>query len=258
MANTDRANGNDCGRPARKMIADKIACEKAAYETQWKLIDAVATAEVLSAARTLLHPKHYDDVVEERALSGCCGFPCCANQLDTSIKAPRYSISVSQRKVYDVEFMHRFCSQECAKNSHEYRAGLSETSLTLRGGIDGASEALAVLQLHEKVSQFRERCRADAPKQVATPAATAGSRAPLVTSNAQPSHGGRISTAGAQKATSKGEEGNGIRIKPCLSPGTCPGAGLRTSEDQDRGLLMASGIVERQGSTSCNFGTRMG
>jgi hypothetical protein len=110
------------------------------------MIEGVVDERVLSAATELLQPQHYDDVETERALDSCCGYVRCANRLPPGGRAP-YQISVSQRKVYDVQNLRRFCRVECAHASRQFAAALSPTSIFLRRGAGAVEGILASLTL---------------------------------------------------------------------------------------------------------------
>jgi len=118
-----------------KRIRARVTCDKAAYEMQWRLLDGEVEERVIAVVVELLQPQHYDDIQTERALDNCCGYIRCANTLPRGGRA-RYQISLAQRKVYDVEGLHRFCGVECARASHDFAASLSPTSLFLRGGAE--------------------------------------------------------------------------------------------------------------------------
>ena len=53
----------------------KVACDKAAYDAQWRLLDGAVPDAVLRASADVLQPAHYRDVVTERAIDGLCGYP---------------------------------------------------------------------------------------------------------------------------------------------------------------------------------------
>ena len=46
----------------------KVACDKAAYDAQWRLLDGAVPEAVLHASVDVLQPPHYRDVVTERAI----------------------------------------------------------------------------------------------------------------------------------------------------------------------------------------------
>ena len=115
-------------------IRDKVACEKAVYDMQWRLLDGAICADVLAAAAELLQPEHYDDVVCERGIDGQCGYPGCGNPVKKRGAGSRYHVSLSEHKVYDRSTMREFCSNDCARRSQEYARGLSTVSLFLRKG----------------------------------------------------------------------------------------------------------------------------
>ena len=92
-------------------------------------------------AAEVLQPHHYNDVVTERAIDGLCGFPPCSAAAPRRGQGPKFHISASERKMYDISHLHNFCSRECACRSHEYASSLSTVSLYLRKGSAGAAAA---------------------------------------------------------------------------------------------------------------------
>ena len=48
-----------------------------------------------------LTPDHYSDVIEERSISGFCGYPLCPNPLK-DVPAQKYHISVQQKQIFDI------------------------------------------------------------------------------------------------------------------------------------------------------------
>jgi len=122
-------------------IRAKVACEKAAYEVQWSLLEPGVTAEELNVAARVLQPHHYEDVVTERAIDGLCGYPPCSKAAPRKGQGPKLHVSIDDRKVYDISSLHCFCDRECARRSHEYISTLSTTSLFLREGQTGLAAA---------------------------------------------------------------------------------------------------------------------
>jgi hypothetical protein len=125
-----------------KKIRAKVACEKAAYDVQWKLLDPVSEA-ALTAAAAVLQPHHYEDVVTERAIDGLCGFPLCSEVAPARGQGRKIHVSLSSHKAYDISGLHNFCGRACAARSKQYMESLQPTSLFLRTG-DAAAAMAAV------------------------------------------------------------------------------------------------------------------
>ena len=115
-------------------IRRKVACDKAAYDVQWTLLEPGVSDADMAAAAQVLQPMHYEDVVSERGLDGLCGYPPCTKSAPRRGQGPKMHVSLSERKVYDVSTLHNFCGRECARRSHEFATSLSSTSLFLRSG----------------------------------------------------------------------------------------------------------------------------
>ena len=95
-------------------IRAKVACDKAAYDTQWKLLEPGVSMEDLELARRFLQPHHYADVVTERAIDGLCGYPPCSAAAPRRGQGPKLHVSIDKHKVYDVSHLHCFCGLQCA------------------------------------------------------------------------------------------------------------------------------------------------
>uniref|UniRef100_A0A7I4DW90 RNA polymerase II subunit B1 CTD phosphatase RPAP2 homolog n=1 Tax=Physcomitrium patens TaxID=3218 RepID=A0A7I4DW90_PHYPA len=95
--------------------------KKAVLEVQLILLDGVNTDEQLQAAGKILSQSEYSDVVEERFIAKVCGYTRCANSLDTeNMRKGRYRISLSAKKVYDLEESRHFCSPSCLITSKDF------------------------------------------------------------------------------------------------------------------------------------------
>ena len=128
-------------------IRAKVACDKAAYDVQMLLIEPGISDEALRCAAEVLQPHHYNDIVEERALDGLCGFPSCSAVAPSKGQGKKLHISLSAHKVYDISTLHNFCGRECAAQSRRYAETLQSTSLFLRtGSSDAAVKAVAAVK----------------------------------------------------------------------------------------------------------------
>lgn len=98
-----------------------------------KLLDNV-TAECLKLASRYLRPQDYDEVVNERNLASDCGFPVCSNK--RTQPSARYKISMSEKKIYSLERLSKFCSMDHLRHSMFYRSQLSDEPIWTREGIN--------------------------------------------------------------------------------------------------------------------------
>ena len=117
-------------------VKAKAACEQLVYRTQLLLLEGAVEEDVLRAAAQALQPQHYDDIVEERAAGGICGYPRCENEVLGQGLGPSKYVSLSRRKVYEVTFLNNFCSRDCAARSQAFAHSLHTASLFLRKGSD--------------------------------------------------------------------------------------------------------------------------
>lgn len=143
-------------------IRAKVSCDKAAYDLQWLLLEPGITERALTAAAEVLQPAHYDDITEERALDGLCGYPPCTQAVPNKGQGKKLHVSLSERKVFDISHLHNFCGRSCAEKSKRYAATLNPTALFLRTG--NATTATAAVDLVKR--------EAESPTAAAEPAAS--------------------------------------------------------------------------------------
>ncbi|KAJ1691553.1 hypothetical protein LUZ63_015708 [Rhynchospora breviuscula] len=146
----------------------------AVYRVQMILLEQGASSErQLEAAASLLSQSDYSDVVTERAISDLCGYPLCTRALAPSDSPspstqPRYHISLSEHRVYDL-LQHQkdaanFCSRACLIASRAFQATLSHqrppnfhlTSATLQHIIN-------LFQLHDEDGGHNKDASASPP-----------------------------------------------------------------------------------------------
>lgn len=109
------------------MAAAPPSIAAAIYRLQLFLLDHGAPSERhLLAAASLLSRPDYSDVVTERSISSLCGFPLCPHPLPPASRHGRYRISLSEHRVYDLDELDKFCSEQCLIASRAYEASLSE------------------------------------------------------------------------------------------------------------------------------------
>jgi hypothetical protein len=99
--------------------------KKAVLEVQLLLLDGIQVYSQLQAAGRLLTKSEYADVVTERSISKLCGYALCNNHLSAeNTRKGRYRISLSAKKVYDVQESSQFCHVRCLIASKEFASSL--------------------------------------------------------------------------------------------------------------------------------------
>lgn len=78
-----------------------------------------------------INQSHYQDIIEERAITETCGYPLCLKPL-SFIPKQKYHISVTTNKVYDLSERKHFCSAACFKRSNYVKEQLLTSPLWLR------------------------------------------------------------------------------------------------------------------------------
>ena len=157
MATTDAAAALAAAEAAKARTFERSmkSMKKAVLEVQLILLDGVDTDEQLHAAGRILAQSEYSDVVEERYIAKVCGYARCANALSIEdTRKGRYRISLSAKKVYDLEESRHFCSPSCLIASKEFG-----TKLLLRQDVVESTESLMETLASVRGSQYAARTR---------------------------------------------------------------------------------------------------
>lgn len=112
-------------------IRKQVACEEKAFRVVERLIENPISEEFLLDACQFIAPHHYEDIVEERAITKTCGYPVCSKPL-TNILKQKYHISTRDNKVYDITERKNYCSNQCYKASKHLQLQISTTPLWTR------------------------------------------------------------------------------------------------------------------------------
>jgi hypothetical protein len=138
---------------ARKFERSMKSMKKAVLEVQLILLDGVDTDAQLHAAGRILAQSEYSDVVEERYIAKVCGYPRCGNALSAeNARKGRYRISLSAKKVYDLEESRHFCSPGCLIASKDFG-----NKLPVRQDVIESSESLLEILAAVRGSQYAAR-----------------------------------------------------------------------------------------------------
>ena len=120
----------------REKIRDALMKKKSFEEKALKIVEEMLetglSEEFLLNSANFLNQEFYKDAVEERSLTGLCGYPLCDNKRPTYKSKGKYHISLKDKKVYDLEERKYFCSNDCFKASNFYRNQLETSPLWLR------------------------------------------------------------------------------------------------------------------------------
>lgn len=140
---------------ARKFERSMKFLKKAVLEVQLILLDGVDTDAQLYAAGRILAQSEYGDVVEERYIAKVCGYARCVNALSTeNTRKGRFRISLSAKKVYDLEESRHFCSPACLLASKDFGS-----KLPLRVDVVESSEGLIEILASVRGSQYAVRSK---------------------------------------------------------------------------------------------------
>lgn len=103
---------------------------KAIHVVECLLENTISKDEFLDCLK-YISESHFQDVIEERAISLNCGYPLCQKKLK-NIPSQQYHVSTKMNKVYDITERKNFCSNHCYKASSYVKAQLLSSPLWLR------------------------------------------------------------------------------------------------------------------------------
>eukprot|EP00051_Salpingoeca_urceolata_P009048 m.110935 g.110935 ORF g.110935 m.110935 type:complete len:496 (+) comp16090_c1_seq1:460-1947(+) len=136
-ANSDRPLNTEQRDLTARLAAERVAVAAARQLCMEQHPDGsppcTVSRETLCQLAPAMQAQHYQEAVEERAISlRCCGYPRCSNPLPQSPSKGRYRIDTSRKVVVDITELKRFCSRQCYASSKHYQAQLSEIPVGLR------------------------------------------------------------------------------------------------------------------------------
>lgn len=114
-------------------LQKKKGCNAKAQKIVEELLDPVPEHRIDDFLSKLPHinQAHFDDIIEERAITKLCGYPLCEITLE-DIPAKQYCISTTHNKVYDLTIRKNFCSNKCFKSYEYLKEQLLTTPLWIR------------------------------------------------------------------------------------------------------------------------------
>ena len=120
----------------REKIRDALIKKKSFEEKALKIVEQMLetglSADFILDSANFLNQEFYKDAVEERSLTGLCGYPLCDNKKPTYNNKGKYHISLRDKKVYDLDERKFFCSNICFKASNFLKNQLETSPLWLR------------------------------------------------------------------------------------------------------------------------------
>jgi len=120
----------------RERIRDALLKKKSYEDKAIKLVEQMIepglSPDWLVDSASFLNKSYYTDGVEERALTGVCGYPLCDKIREVKKNQGKFHISLRDKKVYDLEERKLFCSNWCFKASNFFREQLETSPLWLR------------------------------------------------------------------------------------------------------------------------------
>ncbi|GJQ68171.1 hypothetical protein Trydic_g16822 [Trypoxylus dichotomus] len=109
----------------------KKECEDYAMKIVLFLLDGKLRPEIFLKCLKYITEEHYQDVVEERAISKLCGYPICGKKIPDMPKQ-KYIISTKVNKVYDISERKNYCSNFCYHASLFVKSQIESSPLWLR------------------------------------------------------------------------------------------------------------------------------
>ncbi|KAL1517406.1 hypothetical protein ABEB36_001173 [Hypothenemus hampei] len=94
-------------------------------------IEGKLRPEVFTKCLPFINQSHYQDIVEERAITKLCGYALCGKRIPDMPKK-QYFISTKSNKVYDITDRKNYCSNFCYKASLHVKKQIDNSPLWLR------------------------------------------------------------------------------------------------------------------------------
>lgn len=119
---------------SKEMVATahlKKECDARAMKIVEFSIEGKLRPEVFTRCLPFINQSHYQDIVEERAISKLCGYSVCGKRIPDMPKK-QYFISTKSNKVYDITERKNFCSNFCYKASLHIKKQIDNSPLWLR------------------------------------------------------------------------------------------------------------------------------
>lgn len=103
---------------------------KALHVVECLLENTISEDEFVDCLK-YISESHFQDIIEERAITLNCGYPLCQKKLK-NIPSQQYRISTKMNRVYDITERKNFCSNHCYKASSYLKAQLLSSPLWIR------------------------------------------------------------------------------------------------------------------------------
>ncbi|XP_060534652.1 RNA polymerase II subunit B1 CTD phosphatase Rpap2 isoform X2 [Cylas formicarius] len=109
----------------------KKDCDARAMKIVEFSIEGKLRPEVFTKCLPFITQEHYQDIVEERAITKLCGYSVCGKKIP-EMPNKQYFISTKSNKVYDITERKNFCSNFCYKASMHIKRQIDNSPLWLR------------------------------------------------------------------------------------------------------------------------------
>ena len=119
----------------RDALMKKKSFEEKALQLVEQMLEKKITSEALLESALILNQGFYQDAVEERSLTGVCGYPICDNQKPSFHNKGKFHISLKDKKVYDLADRKFFCSNFCFKASNFFKEQLETSPLWMQENV---------------------------------------------------------------------------------------------------------------------------
>nr|CAH7741528.1 unnamed protein product [Callosobruchus chinensis] len=109
----------------------KVECDRRAQKIVEFSIEGKLIPEIFTKCLPYINRSHYQDIVEERAITKLCGYSVCGRRIPDMPKK-QYFISMKNNKVYDITDRKNYCSNFCYKASLHIKKQIDDSPLWLR------------------------------------------------------------------------------------------------------------------------------
>ncbi|XP_039430810.1 putative RNA polymerase II subunit B1 CTD phosphatase RPAP2 homolog [Culex pipiens pallens] len=138
-------------------LRKKKECNAKALQIVEALLEPVTDVDRFLLMLQDINQCHFEDVIQERAISLNCGYPLCPKQLD-KIPSQKYAISLASKKVFDITERKNFCSGQCYKASNYIKNQMLTSPLWLRD-----QEDIPEFRLHSSEPEVKKPATSKLP-----------------------------------------------------------------------------------------------
>ncbi|KAJ8924689.1 hypothetical protein NQ315_000840 [Exocentrus adspersus] len=131
ISNNVREEPTEVNKEIEATLHKKKECHARAMKIVEFSIEGKLRPEVFTRCLPYINQSHYQDIIEERAITKLCGYSLCGKRIP-EMPRKQYYISTKSNKVYDITERKNYCSNFCYKASEHIKNQIDNSPLWLR------------------------------------------------------------------------------------------------------------------------------